>query len=393
MSSKAEFAVAGYIRENGKEYKLTIPQDLWAIFLLFYQRTYRIYGIGTDGYNEMGLHRLKSNNYDGWNTKEKWVYLSEMSKLCQHPSFITVGEFNTFLQNARNEIYGIGCNIDGSLGVNQPNKSTVSDFTRLHFTMDELHPVAVDVISQSIIGSHKFVVFNNIKTNKQIFYGFGANRTGEIGFLPKKHVNFETDTDEFSYAPIQISTLNKLFSSTKITDITTGIRHSLFLSSSGKVYACGDNLYGQCGVQSRIKHITPQIVPLLFDIMSIASGDDYNLCLDKNNALWVFGRNTRHQLGLGPDYDTKKLIDKAMINPYVNKHNLVFIQCGCDISLCISQDGKAYMFGCNEYGECGNGQISTTVNIPYCIQSMKLLENVVFMSGLWGKSYSFVDSR
>ena len=83
----------------------------------------------------------------------------------------------------------------------------------------------------------------------------------------------------------------------------------LFLdATNGKVWGYGANECGQLGIKKADQDddepdyvAKPQQIPLLEDIVSIASGSHFNLCLDKHGKVWVFGHNGFQQLGLGPD--------------------------------------------------------------------------------------------
>ena len=133
-----------------------------------------------------------------------------------------------------------------------------------------------------------------------------------------------------------------------------------------------------------------QQVPFLCDIISISSGEGFNLCLDKNGAVWGFGANKYDQLGLGPEYSEISKIDTPIINPYLK--DITFIECGYDFSLCIEKNGRAYTFGRNSCGECGAGD-NATVIVPYCLQSIDELQDVVFVSGSCGHVHTILIDK
>ena len=95
VSARLDLTVAGYIREYGKKFEMVIPYDLNSIILMFYQRSYKIFGIGRDRYNQFELkQQYQSSNdneqeYDPWIPKTKWHHLIRFSKLCEHPDFIS----------------------------------------------------------------------------------------------------------------------------------------------------------------------------------------------------------------------------------------------------------------------------------------------------------------
>ena len=60
---RIELTIYGYIREHSKQYNMMIPSDLNPIISTFYQRTYKLFGIGSDAAYQFGLkQQLKDEN-------------------------------------------------------------------------------------------------------------------------------------------------------------------------------------------------------------------------------------------------------------------------------------------------------------------------------------------
>ena len=240
-----------------------------------------------------------------------------------------------------------------------------------------------------------FVVFKNHNNEQdQIFFAFGDNANGQQGY----------NSDD-NRLPAVCTTLNHLFKDIRVTQITTGVDHSLFLLENGSVYSCGLNGSGQCGrsMNGQQLQVEPGIVPGLCGITKIASGSSHNLCIDADGSVWVFGNNMSGQLGfppapsLGDDYDDDDTddddsvnLDKATMNSYFVDMNVVEIDCGIDHSLCITKDGKAFTFGGNLSGECGNNTNYGNVHTPFCIQAMEECKDVLFEGGSCGSSHTML---
>ena len=263
MPSKAKLIVYGYIRENKKKYQLNVPLDILNIILIFYQTEYKIYGIGEQRHHEMGVTEL---------TKNKFHYLKEASKLCHDPKFLFPHFYHALIYANNNEIYGCGTNYSGCLGLS--HQDSFATFTKINSRDIDDENYIVDIMSKGLCSRHNFIIFKHKITGQQLFYAFGLNG------------NNQTDTKY------------EIFSTQKIIEISTGEYHSLFLSESGRVYACGRNYAGQCGIDpnTMCKIDSPQIIPFLYNIISISNGRFHNLCIDKQNVLWVFGDSSDGKL-------------------------------------------------------------------------------------------------
>lgn len=88
---------------------------------------------------------------------------------------------------------------------------------------------------------------------------FGRNQFGQLG-------TGDTVTKE---KPVVVPALEEM----NIIGVATGRNHTLFLTDTGTVYACGDNRSGQCGVgnlqasihtPTRINYRGPPIIKVRF---------------------------------------------------------------------------------------------------------------------------------
>ena len=81
------------------------------------------------------------------------------------------------------------------------------------------------------------------------------------------------------------------------------------LDKDGNVWSWGDNSFGQLGngnfdynySGAPVRVLKPGDVPLT-NIVSIDAGFEHSLAIDRDDNVWVWGRNDEGQLGLGSDY-------------------------------------------------------------------------------------------
>ncbi|OHF01255.1 hypothetical protein CORC01_03570 [Colletotrichum orchidophilum] len=114
----------------------------------------------------------------------------------------------------------------------------------------------------------------------------------------------------------------------KVTDISSGLQHSLLLTSKGRVFSAASSTAeypskGQMGIPGLSWTSRPagpfdqpqEITGLSgFNIAKIAAGDLHSAALDKDGKLFTFGDNTYGQLGL-PAEQTYQRVDVPSLLP------------------------------------------------------------------------------
>lgn len=92
---------------------------------------------------------------------------------------------------------------------------------------------------------------------------------------------------------------------------------STFVISDGDLYACGNNKFGQLGLNN-ILDISVFVHNIILSqqeisFVAVSSEDDHSLALDSDGNLWSCGNNTFSQLGLGSDMRIVKTFTKVPI--------------------------------------------------------------------------------
>ena len=155
-------------------------------------------------------------------------------------------------------------------------------------------------------------------TSDNILYGWGDNSKGQLG----------NGTTENELEPIQIRT--------GVKDIKAGLEHTVVLDTNRRVYAWGSNEYNQinssnnkiimtpymitdyseligagdyqtyyhgtdfelCGIGKNERGMISNNLHSLFYIQKISCGDKRAAAIDLNGQLWVWGDNSKGQLGV-----------------------------------------------------------------------------------------------
>lgn len=89
--------------------------------------------------------------------------------------------------------------------------------------------------------------------------------------------------------------------------VACGAQHTLVLLTDGRLFAMGDNEYGQLGIKRDETSedncmVTPVLIPSFGtekNVKQIGCGDDFSAALTTTNDVYTWGRNQLGQLGLG----------------------------------------------------------------------------------------------
>ncbi|KAF5269297.1 hypothetical protein FQR65_LT02598 [Abscondita terminalis] len=140
------------------------------------------------------------------------------------------------------------------------------------------------------------------------------------------------------------------------------------------LYSWGANSYGQLGLGIKSEQeIEPKEVNLgdsdlkAQNIVAIAGGAGHTLILDNNGHVYSCGWNNKGQLGCSDDTLKFEVID------ILKEFKIVQVSCGWDFSAAVSECGKLFVWGNNQYTQLGLSKSITCTGIPSRLQvSLKL---------------------
>ena len=132
--------------------------------------------------------------------------------------------------------------------------------------------------------------------------------------------------------------------------------HYTTLIKNGKTYVWGQNDRGQLGLGNDIDQTRPQELPLCKDIKSITCGYDFTIALASvPNKLYVWGRNSNGELGLGY-CDPQIFSPKELI--LCTESKIKSISCGESHTIISTESGVCYAWGLNHRGQLGLGDVN-----------------------------------
>ncbi|KAF5306646.1 hypothetical protein FQA39_LY08835 [Lamprigera yunnana] len=140
------------------------------------------------------------------------------------------------------------------------------------------------------------------------------------------------------------------------------------------LYSWGANSHGQLGLGIKSEQeLEPKEVNLANsdlkaqNIVSVAGGAGHTLILDNNGHVYSCGWNKKGQLGCSDESLKFEVID------ILKEFKIVQISCGWDFSAAVSECGKLFVWGNNQYTQLGLSKSITCTGIPSRLQvSQKL---------------------
>jgi alpha-tubulin suppressor-like RCC1 family protein len=150
--------------------------------------------------------------------------------------------------------------------------------------------------------------------------------------------------------------------------IATGFYHNLALSASGNVYAWGYGYYGQLGNNTPPQYncstcfnsyAIPTLVANLTGVKSIAAGYYHSLAVKTDGTVWAWGYNGNGQLGTGTSGGNFNAPVQVIGTTGVGStlQNAALVAAGYYHSLVVLSNGSAVAFGDNNYGDLGNASV------------------------------------
>ncbi|MCR2808041.1 RCC1 domain-containing protein [Paenibacillus soyae] len=220
---------------------------------------------------------------------------------------------------------------------------------------------------------------------------WGADDRGQLG-----------DGGDATSQPAAVQALNGADGSVlaEIISIAAGGGTTAALSSSGSVYAWGDNTLGQLGDGTRIDRDHAGTVKLvsgesLQNVKAIAAGENHLLALLGNGTVQAWGSNEGGQLGTGTSGpgSASEYPAETLLQDGTPLRNVMTIDAGSRHSLALLSDGTVWTWGANDAGQLGDG---TSTARPHAaratVSGSTPLNGIVAIAGGSGQSLAISDS-
>lgn len=186
-----------------------------------------------------------------------------------------------------------------------------------------------------------------LKTDGTV-WAWGNNDYGRLG----------DGTNEERLTPVRVKGLEN------VVAVSLGATHAAALDVDGAVWTWGRNLYGQLSGDADPRgRMTPAKVEGLPRIIAVSAGGRHTLALDSDGRVWAWGDNEYGQLGIGKRDSSNTPIQVAGVE------GIVAVAAGALHSVAVKDDGSVWVWGYNEYGVLGTGD-TTNSNVPVQLKSI-----------------------
>ncbi|KAL9653763.1 hypothetical protein ABK040_008629 [Willaertia magna] len=246
---------------------------------------------------------------------------------------ISGSSVSTIILTNQHHIYVCGNNEFGQLGIGE-TKSIVKEITKLNFFETELHK---DKIIQISCGTKHCLFLTKLGK----VYVTGSSDEGQLGLSFRDSI----------YIPIICNFLQNY----NIKLIKAIGKRSFFLTNLNKLFCCGENHYGQLGINSiGSKFQLNQIIDLPFKerIIQIEGGISHTMILTNFNKVYSFGLSSFCGCLQKPSTEIQS---SPKLIPYFTKNNILIesITCSNYTSFFITKNLDIYVCGLNDLNQLG----------------------------------------
>ena len=262
--------------------------------------------------------------------------------------------YNIIFVTKENQVFAFGDNTNGCLGVGHDNP--ILDEAKQIKELQGKHVI-------QICTGNRFVM---VRTRFGELFSWGTNTNGQLAQL-----------DEFRKTSIMVPAKVELpfAKSIAVKHVCVGYAFGAILTSDGKVYAFGQNDFGQCGTGDRDDREDLNQIFELDPVRQIGCGAKHLVMLSCcNTKMYVCGSNDMGQLGLNC---TLKTVPAVLKVPIKSGETIRAVACGYAHTLVLLSNGMILGFGDNRQGSLGtssNG--SNNICDPHLIQEDEIFERL-----------------
>lgn len=257
-----------------------------------------------------------------------------------HIKQIACGDSHCLAVSMEGEVQSWGRNQNGQLGLGTTEDSLVPQ------KIEAFQGVTVKMVAAG--AEHTVAI-----TEDGELYGWGWGRYGNLGLGDRND----------RLVPEKVASADE----EKMVLVACGWRHTISVSSSGGLYTYGWSKYGQLGHGDFDDHLIPHKLEALHEenISQISGGWRHTMAVTSDGKLYGWGWNKFGQVGVGDNIDHCSPVQVKL--PHEQK--VVQISCGWRHTLAVTEKQNVFSWGRGTNGQLGHRE-SIDGNIPKMIEAL-----------------------
>ncbi|XP_062392118.1 RCC1-like G exchanging factor-like protein [Sardina pilchardus] len=262
------------------------------------------------------------------------------------------------------KVFVWGFSYTGALGI---PSFVVPDSGRKRPRKYQLTPYRLDTtekISSAACG-YGFTLLASPTPDVIKLWGMGLNKDSQLGYQRTQHDKHKSYDYVLEPSPVALPLAKP--QETRVLQVSCGRAHSLVLTDSEGVFSMGNNAYGQCGrkiIEDEVyngSHIVHNIEGFDSKIIQVACGQDHSLFLSETGTVYACGWGADGQTGLG-HYD--KASCPVKLTGDLTGVKVQQVASYGDCSLAVSTNGQLFGWGNSEYLQLASVTESTQISSP-----------------------------
>lgn len=202
----------------------------------------------------------------------------------------------------------------------------------------------------------------------------------------KLYTSTPSSTSLTKYTPGPLVDRNNLLYGKIISQIALGSQHALILTSEGKVYSTGSNIFGQLGIPATaIYQSTPVAINDTLGVLTgrtvsgVYAGYYHSVIVLSDGKVATFGRNDYFQLGTGTGsdkYNPVMIVDSGNV---IGTRKVVMAAPSASSTVLLCDDGTVVGFGYDGFGQLAQTSSSSfrTAPVKFLDQGSVLVNKTV----------------
>ncbi|KAL9651549.1 hypothetical protein ABK040_001495 [Willaertia magna] len=252
---------------------------------------------------------------------------------------------------------------------------------------------AIDGIVYKIIDNNKSIKYlNNIKEmyckNGSLYFLHFTNDLTVIGNNSFGQLGINSYKDEIK----ELKKVNLTLHKEDIIKFKAGYNTAIIITKYGKLYFSGKNCINNDKDTMFYTFREIRNIPLIKDI-SIGKG--FIILITKTNEIFVRGKNSSGELGLG-DLINRSL-DFVQVKYWKEENGILNVECGESHSCILTENKEIFVSGSNRYGQLGFKEfdkllVFTKLTIfNQQIKKVQCVENVTYLMTMENNVYKIIS--